>query len=202
MYEYINYFQPPQRISYYDHRILVAEAFFDRYKKTKAQDIYRWIWEGEFGYGVQGKDNSLDTLIDDIRISRIRNRDQSFPIYEDLGLTGKLLKVNIVPYSDTACPLLRLIMLSEQTLRIKPDTLRFKKNWHFIKTQIVPGMGVTLDEIHDFENSIPFHMTPELPYSDEFLQEFGVGYRIVPVDLFFRFFPEYDPDTQFGIDFV
>jgi hypothetical protein len=202
MYEYINYFRPVVTKRFTDRRVAIAEDFFFTYPTATPADLYRWLWEGEFGPGAQAPELSLDRMMDDIRLARIRSGGKRFPIYESLGLNETLLKINIVPYTDAACPLLRLLMLAERTHGMKTDTLRFKKNWQFMKTQIVPGMKISVDDMNSFENSIAFHMTPELPYTQEFLKIFGEGYRIVPASLFFSYFPEFDPNIYYSLDFA
>jgi hypothetical protein len=124
------------------------------------------------------------------------------PVWEYLGLNNKLLKINIVSYAAHDGPLLRLLYFSSRTKDIKTDSLRFKKNWQFIKTQISPGMTITVEKMVEFEYKIPFHMTPEVSYTDSFLSQFGSNYRIVPASLFFNTFPEFNPDDRGSGDFV
>lgn len=193
LYEHL--FEAPDegdRESRLDLKTRTAEWFLKTYREAKASDIYQWLHEGEFGYRSQ-PDSSLDRLTEDIRLARYAP-----PVYEGiwepLGLSDRLIKVNVAFYSDAGCPLPRLIQLNERVQEIRPNSLRFKANWNFMKTEIVPGMNVTLDQIHQFENEIPFHMTPAVNYSSEFLASYGRVYRIVPRRLFFQYFPEYRDD--------
>ncbi len=171
----------------------VAEDFLDKYRQAKAGDIYRWLWEGEFGAGNTIKALTLDRLTSDIRLARMHPSANVQKIWEDLGLAFTRLKINLVPYSDSGCPLKRLLMLAERGKEMRSDTLRFKQDWSFMKTQIVPGMAISVDEMTGFENSIPFHVTPEVPFSKDFDRFYGTGYEIVPRNLFFQYFPEYEP---------
>lgn len=173
----------------------IAEEFLDRHPQAKAQDIYRWLWEGEFGAGSRSQASNLDELTSAIRKARMHKTAGTQPMWEYLGLTQRLLHINIIPYSDAGCPLKRLLNLGERIRDFRPDQLRFKMQWGFLKTQVVPGMRITVDELNSFENEIPFHMTPELPFTEEFTQEYGTGYIIVPQDLFFETFPEYNPHS-------
>jgi len=187
MFEYLG-----QKESYdFETKARVAEEFLDRYREVRACDIYHWLWEGEFGKGPEAPELTLDELTDKIRLARTQ-RLSSKKIWEHLGLAFLHIKINLVPYADSGCPLKRLMMLSDRSREIKSDTLRFKQDWAFMKTQIVPGMAITPDEMAGFENSIPFHILPEVPYSREFLRFYGDGYVIVPRELFFQYFPEYE----------
>lgn len=201
MYDYIRYFQRTDAVKD-DNRLYIAEVFFERYNIENPVDIYRWLWEGEFGPGSKLPELTLDVLTDDIRKSRIQMGSRKQPVWEPLGLNDKLLKINLVPYADSNCPLNTLIQFSERIKDIKANTLRFKKNWYFMKTQIVPGHALTVERMNDFENSIAFHMTPEMQYSEQFLEQYGNHYRVVPASLFFSHFPEFNPEDQRDGDFV
>ncbi len=173
----------------------MAEWFLENYSDLKARDMYRWLWEGEFGAAHHGRNLSLDRLTEDIRLARIKNR-RGLMVWEPLGLANVLVKVNLVPYSDSGCPLKRLIMLEERARDVRPNPLRFKHDWNLLKTQLTPDMPVKIEHIHEFENSIPFHLTPEVQYTDEFIDKYGLGYRVVPRTLFFDYFPEYSFESK------
>lgn len=174
-----------------EEKVFIAEEYLDRYNPGDPRDIYRWLWEGEFGPGSHVRDNTLEQLAQDIRRARMHpNRDQ-LPVCENLGLAHVFVKVNLVPFADTGCPLKRLVMIEERIKDLRPDPLRFKKDWAFMKTQLVPGMRIQQETMNRFEQEIPFHMAPEVEYSNEFYEKFGMGYRIVPRNGFFQYFPEY-----------
>ncbi len=170
---------------------LTAELFLDRHPNARAQDIYRWLWEGEFGPGQREQPSRLDELTQMIRTARMHKSAGKQPMWEPLGLTRRFVHVNVIPYSDAGCPLKRLISLGERTRDFRADQLRFKMQWSFMKTQIVPGMRVTVEEMNAFENDIAFHMTPEIPFTEEYIKEHGSGYMVLPYDMFFETFPEY-----------
>ena len=64
-----------------------------------------------------------------------------------------------------------------------------------MKTIVVPGMELTLDQIHQFENLIPLHMTPYMGFTEEFERVYGQAFRIVPRKSFFQYFPEFQDDS-------
>ncbi len=185
-----------------EYRVATAESFLDYYKKIKAQDIYRWLWEGEYGPGSNLPESTLDRLTYDLRLARMMHGAREQNLWEPMGLAMKILKINLVPYADTGCPLKRLLDLSIRATEMRPNTLRFKRDWHFMKTQIPPDLEITIDQMSGFENDIPFHMTPEISWSDTYIDTYGIGYRLVPRHLFFRFFPEYEPVNMEYLRFV
>lgn len=174
----------------------IAERFLDRHPIARARDIYRWLWEGEFGPGQRHQPSNLDELVHQIRRARMHKLAGKQLIWESLGLTSRMVHINLVPYVDDGCPLRRIINLSERIRDLRSDQLRFKMQWQFMKTQVVPGMRVTVEEMNAFENEIAFHMTPEVSYSDEYVAEYGDLYIVVPFRLFFETFPEYDPHIE------
>jgi len=175
---------------------IIAEDFLDRHPIARARDLYRWLWEGEFGSGARFQAANLDELTQEIRKARMHKSAGSARMWEHLGLTQRLLHVNLIPYSDEGCPLKKILSLAERIRDFRPDQLRFKMQWGFLKTQIVPGMRLTVDELNLFENEIPFHMTPEIQHTEEYEKEYGSGYMIVPAGLFFEAYPEYLGDAR------
>ncbi len=180
----------------YEEKAAVAESFLDAYDDILSEDLYRWLWEGEFGPGRNPHPLTLDQLAQDIRIARIQGNGNLVDVWESAGLAHKFVRVNLLPYVDRGCPLNRLISMGDRYRDLKPDPLQLKKDWEFLKTQIVPGMRLTMDQMRAFELSIPFHITPEIPYSKKYLKNYGEGFRIVPRVLFFHHFPEYSPEMQ------
>jgi len=173
---------------------LIAEWFFETYSAIQAVDVYTWLWEGEYGCFNRMTDLSLDCLTEDIRLARMhmQRHRENLRVWEPLGLALTLVKINLMPYADSGCPLKRLIMLEERARDLRPNHMRFKHDWALMKTHLIPGMTITLETINDFENSIPFHLVPEMGHSESFVNEYGLGYRIVPRTLFFDYFPEYE----------
>lgn len=194
MYEYLHdyYYFDPDWFAH-EFRVATAEEFLDHYKKVRPADVYRWLWEGEYGPGSNSPESSLDRLTYDLRLARMKQGAREQKIWEPMGLAMKVLKINLVPYADSGCPLKRLLDLSVRATEMRANTLRFKRDWNFMKTQIIPGMEISVDQMNSFENTIAFHMTPEVPWSELFLKQYGTGYRLAPRRLFFRHFPEYEP---------
>lgn len=201
MYDHLQEYYLSDTWSEHEKRVAEADAFLDYYTEIRAQDVYRWLWEGEFGGGASAPELTLDRISFDLRIARTNPRVYEQKIWEPVGLSMRILKINIVPYADGGCPLLRLLELARRTGELRPNTLRFKRNWYFLKTQIVPGMHISVDDLNAYENTIAFHMTPEVSWSTEFMETYGTGYRLVPRSLFFRYFPEYEPvdDERFRL---
>lgn len=175
----------------YGKKEIVAEDFLRRYTEIKAADVYRWLWEGEFGPGQDLPPLNIDRLSDDLRLARMLPNAGQQKVCENLGLAGNMLKVNLVPYVDHGCPFKRLVLLAERVREVEPDLLRFKRDWAFMKTWIIRSAQMSLGELNGFESRIAFHLVPEVSYSEKFVQAYGNGWRIVPRTLFLKYFPEY-----------
>lgn len=194
MYDYLydNYYN--QEWAGQEFRVQIAERFLERYVHIRPEDIYRWLWEGEYGPGMNSPDLTIDRLNTDLRYARTISGSRKQEIWEPMGLAARILKINLVPYADSGGPFLRLLEMSNRAREIRPNTLRFKRDWYFMKTQVTRGMEVSLESMNDFENRIAFHMTPEVAFSETYIGHYGTGYRLVPRTLFFKHFPEYEPD--------
>lgn len=178
---------------YLDQKNQLAEWFYSHYHSYTPDDIYGWLWAGEFGYPPnQYPGPSLQTLLNDIRMSRHHPCSLS-TIWEPLGLELALIKINIKVYADTGCPIPILIEMSERIREeINPNAMRFKSNWNLMKAQIFDTAAISLADVHSFEDRIPFNMTPYLPFSENYQIQFGRYYRIVPANFFFERFPEFE----------
>lgn len=170
-----------------------AEWFFSHFHSYGPEDIYAWLWAGEFGYPPgRFPDANLHALMEDIRLAR-HQPGALRVVWEPLGLEGLLVKINIAVYADEGCPLPRLIDLSERSREeINPNAIRFKSNWNLMKAHISTMAEVSLTQIHEFEERIPFNMSPCIAHSPDFLAQFGPHFRIVPARMFFTAFPEYE----------
>ncbi|MCS7206232.1 MAG: hypothetical protein NZ853_11105 [Leptospiraceae bacterium] len=172
-----------------DEKLRFANWFYNNYENYTPQDIYSWLWLGEFGYPELPK-NDLHTLREHIRLAN------AFPskvrkIWEPLGISQKFIKINVDLYFEEGFPLLRLLdLVSKAKVSESTEKLTFKNNWNLMKIQIDFTSKIDLKSINEFQEKVPFHMTPYLPFTEKFQQEFGMYYRIVPLEEFFSFFPE------------
>jgi hypothetical protein len=172
-----------------DEKLRFADWFYNYYTKYTAQDVYSWLWIGEFGYEEYPL-TDLFILREGVRMAYL-NPSRIRKIWEPLGISKKFVKVNLDLYFDAGYPLLRLIDLVEKSKEHKQiDKLTFKMNWNLMKMQLNFTQPVTLRDMNEFQEKIAFHMTPYYPFTEEFQKEFGYYYRIVPLQQFFDYFPE------------
>lgn len=172
-----------------NEKVKAANWFYKHYDSFSAQDIYTWLWYGEFGY-PELPTNDLSTLKKDIRLARLSPPKLNL-IWEPIGLSKKFIKINLGIYYEIGYPLKRLLQLVSEVEELqKFDRLTFKNHWNLMKIQFDYSKKITLQDFYNFENKIPFHMTPYLGFTEEFLKEFSPYYRIVSLDSFFQYFPE------------
>ena len=181
-----------------DRKTRIAEWFLAEYSEVEARDLYRWVWEGEFGRRQEQLDLSLDRLTEDIRRARIHPFKPP-RVWEPSGLAGMLVRINLVAYADGGYPLKRLLTMEERVFDQRPNPMRFKHDWAFMKSQLVPDMKVTQEHITEFENNIPIHLSPEVLPSEAFVKEYGTGYRIVPRVLLFGQYEEFQMQEDEGM---
>lgn len=172
-----------------EDKLRFANWFYKNYSLFEAQDIYSWLWIGEFGYHDYPL-NDLNTLMDDIiqaqlKPSKIRK------LWEPLGISRKFIKINIDIYFEAGYPLKRLLDLVERNKSfINIDKLTFKNSWNLMKLELDFTQNVKLNDMNLFMEKIPFHMSPYYPFTENFSKEFGNFYRIVPMNDFFFYYPE------------
>ncbi|MFN3605461.1 MAG: hypothetical protein ACK4UJ_12205 [Leptonema sp. (in: bacteria)] len=184
----INYFEK-LNIFKLDEKIKFANWFYENYDFFSVQDIYTWLWLGEFGYSELPK-NDLISLKEEIRLARI-NPPKIKKIWEPLGLSKKFVKINLDLYYEAGYPIKKILQFTIETQEIaKLDRMTFKNNWNLMKIQYDLTKQITLQDFHIFEEKVPFHMTPFLNFTEEFFKEFGFYFKIAPLESFFRSFPE------------
>ena len=183
----------------------ILEDFFSRYPTPSPQDLYAWLWEGEFGpHKKERHTRTLLRLTQDIqeaysferaKLSDADGEDSSAHktqrVCEYLGLSEKFLKVNILPYSKANCPLKRLLKLHLSLKEYKSDKFRFKQDWKLVKKVSIEEKDILSSSFDSFERSIDLYLAPEIRYTKIFLKRYNPYYCVVPHKSFFHFFPEY-----------
>lgn len=187
--------------------IFIFEDFLSRHKNLSIQDLYAWLWEGEFA--SRKKDRRIKTLLrlsNDVQKAYIfEKKALSLPIHskkggaayqnnsicEYIGLSEKFLRINLAVYSRYDCPLKRLLELENSSQGLKASQLDFKQNWEFIKKISIEKNFFLSSHFEAFERSIELYLAPEMRYTKIFLERYNPHYCIVPQEAFFRFFPEH-----------
>lgn len=172
-----------------EDKLRFANWFYKNYSLYEAQDIYCWLWMGEFGY-YEFPVNDLDSLMEDIILAQLYP-SKIRKIWEPLGISKKFIKINIDIYFEMGYPLKRLLALVDRNRDfINIDKLTFKNNWNLMKLELDFTQNVKLNDMNLFMEKIAFHMSPYYPFTENFLKEFGRYYRIVPMKDFFYYYPE------------
>ncbi len=172
-----------------DEKLKRAEWFYNQYKNFSIQDIYSWLWLGEFGYH-EFPDNDLSSLKQEIWKAKL-NPSSIRKVWEPLGISQKFVKINIDIFFDLGYPLKRLIdLVNKMKEYTTMDKLGFRSAWNLMKVQLDIMKKVTITDFQVFQENVPFFILPYYPFTEEFEKEFGKYYRIVPLEDFFRFYPE------------
>ncbi|MCP5495570.1 MAG: hypothetical protein H7A23_13520 [Leptospiraceae bacterium] len=177
-----------------EQKVFALELFLEKYHHIDLQDIYKWLYYGEFGPSQLikvSKIPELQHLLNDIQYEASHDI-LSDTLWEPVGLSLKFIKVFLSPYFKQDCPLKRLISLMNRSIAFRGTRMHFKLDWSFIKEYFIRNKLYTKQDFYNFEDRNSYQILPDLPYTDEFLINFPYRYRVVPRKLFFEFFPEYD----------
>ena len=187
-------------------RASILDDFFSRYDNISPQDIYAWLWEGEFGLTeearrtttlVQLSKETQKAYAAEEKLLKAAQKNpstnQSNNIYEYLGIAEKFIKINLALYSTHNCPLKRLIELQNLCRYHQANRFRFKQDWKFIKKISIEKKGISASIFDSFERNTGLYLSPKIKYTAAFLKKANPYYYIVPQKSFFRFFPEYRP---------
>ncbi len=173
-------------------KFLIANPFYE------LQDLYRWLYFGEFGFEDQmsylKKDRGKPELIkilDDIKSEQGKLIAEK--IWEPMGLSQRFVMVFVTRYEEKKCPIMRLVNLIERSPAFRGTRMQFKLDWAFLKDYVIRTSGrFTRQDFYGFEDRINFHQLPNEDFTAKFKSQRPEKYRIVPRKLFFDFFPEFD----------
>ncbi len=184
----------------------VASNFLVSYDNLKVRDIYWWLWLGEFGNKGKEKLHIQDLLhiVDEALEAEIKieaqqktqvdeadNQKKQVPICENIGLTNAFLRVNLLPYSRSGAPLLKLLQLQDKEVYHVTDEIRFRRNWLLLKKLCIETNKVDETLFCDFERFIGFRYFPRIEATNDFIKSYGSHFRVIYKASFFSEFPEY-----------
>ncbi len=205
-----------------EQKTFALKKFIQENPFYELQDLYRWLYYGEFGpqeHSYLQRDKRKPELIkikEDIEselkmkievtigdTSHITQRIQELietkklilpeKIFEPMGLSQRFIMVFVTRFYEQKCPLKRLVNLYERAPALRGTRMQFKLDWAFSKEFIIRNSGrFTRQDFYGFEDRINFHQIPDVPFTNTFLEKRPAKYRIVPRKLFFDFFPEFD----------
>ncbi|MCG9874595.1 MAG: hypothetical protein MH321_07405 [Leptospiraceae bacterium] len=179
-------------------KVFLTANFLDRHPEIEIQDLYKWLYYGEFGYEEQNtflkaskKIPPLQFLLDQIEDERAFGNISEI-VWEPMGTSHKFVSVFVTQYFLKECPLVRLINLMERSSAFRGSRMQFKLDWTIVKEYALGMMpNWTKDDFYQFEDRIGFHQLPILDYSERYLQNYFHKHRIISQKLFFEYFPEF-----------
>lgn len=183
-------------------KLFLVTKFLETHKNIEIQDLYKWLYYGEFGYeersaflkaekGVP----KLQQILDEIDTEK-ELEDPIQIVWEPLGCSHRFIMVYITPYYSFDCPLLRIVNLMERSPAFRGSRMQFKLDWGTVKEHMLSvSSDWSKEDFYQFEDRIGFHQLPIVDFSEGYLQEHPYKYRVLSQKLFFEYFPEfYDED--------
>jgi hypothetical protein len=188
----------------HEQRLFSLKKFINDHPYFELQDLYKWLYYGEFGYEEQvsylkkekGKPE-LHKLLEDIKLEETKT-NLSDLVWKPMGLSFRFVMVFVTNYYKHKCPLYRLINLMERTPAFQGTRMHFKLDWGFVKGYIIDNMKdrFAKQDFYGFEDRINFHSLPLIQFTNDYLNHSPEKYRVVPRKLFFDFFPEFNDNSD------
>lgn len=181
-----------------EEKLYMVSQFLDEYPKLEIQDLYKWLYYGEFGYEegntfLKAKKQvpKLQQILDEIQDEKLKEYD--YPgVWKPMGCAHKFVMVYLTPYAEKDCPLLRIVNLMERSPAFSGSRMQFKLDWGIIKEFVLKEKPEwNKDDFYQFEDRIGFHQLPILHFTDAFHEYHPFKYRVVSQKLFFDYFPEF-----------
>lgn len=181
----------------------MVSKFLDRHPQLEIQDLYKWLYFGEFGYEDQNSFlkarkaiPKLQQMLDEIDNEK-EMESQIDLVWEPMGCSHRFISVHITPYFNRFCPLVRLVNIMERSPAFRGSRMQFKLDWSLVKEYALSMYPQwTKDDFYQFEDRIGFHQLPSLDFSELYLTQHPYKYRIVSQKLFFEYFPEFMDDAM------
>ncbi|GBF49506.1 hypothetical protein LPTSP4_10200 [Leptospira ryugenii] len=185
-------------------KLFLITKFTEEHPEASIQDYYKWLYFGEFGEEefntlLTGKKQipELHVILSEIKQEATLDHSQA-RLWEPLGVAARFVKVYVSPYYLRDCPIKRLVNLIERSPAFRGSRMTFKLDWNTVKdlvSELRPDLGRR--DFINFEERINFHQLPELSFTDKFVANNPLHYRIVSQKLFFDYFPEYMDNSVF-----
>ncbi|TGK00896.1 hypothetical protein EHO59_13320 [Leptospira semungkisensis] len=186
-----------------EEKISSLNRFIELHPLVEIQDLYKWLYYGEFGeiviqefYSEKKTAPVLHSMLEGLRSDSDLNLAPE-RVWEPLGFSQRYLMVYLTPYYNLEYPLMRVVNLIQRSSAFQGYRMRFKLDWILLKDEIVSrNMGFSKQDFINFEDRIQFHQLPELDFSDSFKVNYPATTRIVATKLFFEYFPEFSQEPK------
>jgi len=185
-----------------ERKIELLENFIQQHPQSEVQDLYKWLYFGEFGPDENNiKDPQekqrveLQKILDDLELECMLEPDDR--IWDPAGMSGRFIFVYLSAYEKQLCPLNRIINLQNRSAAFVGSRMQFKLDWNLLKEHVIQmDNPINRQDFKNFEDGIEFYQMPELPFTEKFNNNYPLKYRIVPASLFFEYFPEFMDEEQ------
>ena len=125
-----------------DQRIFSIQKFIQTNPFYELQDLYQWLYFGEFGSVMEKTDKpsaktkpELIKILEQLKIEKEMQSDDV--VWESMGLSFRFVMVYLTPYHTLQCPLTRIINLLDRSPAFRGTRVHFKLDWVFVKEYII-----------------------------------------------------------------
>ena len=173
------------------------EDFVKKHPDLEIQDLYKWLYYGEFGPDEnkildpkERQREQLMRILDDLESECMKEPPPK--VWDHIGMSSRFIMVYLSSYEKHECPMNRIINLVERAGAFVGSRMQFKLDWTFLKEHIMHmDIGFNKQDFTNFEDKIDFYQLPELSFSEKFNKNYTTKFRVLPLSLFFDYFPEF-----------
>ena len=160
-----------------------------RHPRSEIQDIYKLLYQGEFGSGhfIHSREGAVSQLREEIRDMPSLIGE---PLHEPCSPDGRMIRVNLRPFVALNLQPDKLTdALVESANAVNGDTTAFLNRWaqvgELISDKVLP---FELDEYLAFTADLQEQKFPAVHHSTGYADAYRPAYRVIRKDLYLKYF--------------
>ena len=173
-----------------DSVALLIRQHVQRYPAMRVQDVYKLLFQGEFGVGhLLGDEHHVQMYLED-ELAHLEPAAQGEELVESVSPDGGMVRVNLRPFMQRGLSpdsLVRAMMIS--AAGTAQDTARFVARWDVFLDLTGRGMfPFGKSELQEWSARVRERPLPVVHHSAEYTESYRPAYRVCRREVFERLF--------------
>jgi hypothetical protein len=163
--------------------IVLIKNHLERYPQLQIQDVYKMLYQGEFGVGHIIDDlgtakNYLNSELEQV------TADSTEPLWEYISPDSDMVRINLRPFKAKSLDSDKLIQAMWKTARmVVGDTTRFNQNWKIFVQGIKRGLlPFSAPNASSFWQRMQINRFPAVHHSKEYQEAYHPAYRVIKAE--------------------
>ena len=157
-----------------------ANELVDRYPKCEAKDLYKTLYQDEFGPGhiISSWANARAYL--EREIASMPAHDE-YGLVEPCGPSGRMLRLNLRTALAEGIGVDTIIALMKTSMeRLQPDTLAFLQQWDAVRELAKQRkLPLTSAQIEEFDQTLGPDGLDVIHHSNVYMMNYAPAYRVI-----------------------